>query len=89
MIGMYYGTIPVARSVGGLKDSIKDNVDGFLFEDYDYRAFAEALNRAFSVYNSRVDMEHMVENALNRDFSWDKSALEYKKLYEKVINCVK
>ena len=70
--------------VGGLKDSITDGVNGFSFDSYSSGRFLSAVLRAFKVYGTHL-MDTMVVNAMKSDFSWDKSALEYKILYEKVV----
>ena len=84
MIGMWYGSLPIVHEVGGLKDSVTDGVNGFSFDSYSSGRFLSAVLRAFKVYGTHL-MDTMVVNAMKSDFSWDKSALEYKILYEKVV----
>lgn len=84
MISMWYGTIPIAHAVGGLKDSIEDKKDGFLFKKYLAKDFSKALDLAFEIYGTN-DYKKMVQNAMGRNFSWKKSAKEYKDLYQKVV----
>jgi starch synthase len=84
MIAMWYGSLPIVRATGGLKDSVEEGVNGFLFEKYTVGDLVSTIDRAFAVYgHSKLD--EMVDNALSADFSWDKSALQYKELYQKVI----
>lgn len=82
MIAMWYGTLPIVREVGGLKDTVKNGQTGFVFKDYSSASLAEAVGNALKVYNTPRRAE-MVEKAMACDFSWDKSARMYKELYEK------
>jgi starch synthase len=68
MTSQRYGTIPVARRVGGLADTIEDGETGFLFDEYTPRALRET-----------------VEQAVERDFSWQRSAAEYAAIYRRVL----
>ncbi|HYM65327.1 MAG TPA: glycogen/starch synthase [Candidatus Sulfotelmatobacter sp.] len=86
MIAMLFGTIPIAHKTGGLKDSIKDGFNGFLFSNYSSEALEERVMKAVDIWkNDRPKYEQMVENALATDFSWKKNAEEYLKLYEKLL----
>ncbi|MBN1162547.1 glycogen/starch synthase [Patescibacteria group bacterium] len=84
MIAMHYGTVPVVHGVGGLKDSVRDGQTGIIFEEYTSDSLKKGIDRAFEVYSGHARFE-MVQNALKEDFSWDRSAQEYKNLYKKVI----
>src|SRR5437016_12384550 len=53
MRAQHYGAVPVARRVGGLKDSIIDGVSGFLFDEYSPAALAQAVRRAVDAYADR------------------------------------
>lgn len=85
MIAMRFGTLPIVHAVGGLKDSVVEGEDGFVFRRYSSAALVQAVKEAVSVYGT-AKMDHMVKNAMRKDFSWTKSALEYKKLYEKILS---
>lgn len=84
MIAMWYGTVPIVRATGGLKDSVFEGENGFVFEKYNAASLQEALSRSLESYKSG-DFVRLSRNAIAADFSWKNSALEYKKLYEKVI----
>lgn len=86
MIGMRYGCIPVARSTGGLKDTIRDlpndeQNNGLLFDAANPLAFAHAVNRAVELFTNKERISKMQINGMKADFSWDKSALEYARVY--------
>ncbi|MBF8249793.1 MAG: glgA [Candidatus Levybacteria bacterium] len=86
MIAMSYGALPIAHRTGGLIDSIKNGSDGFLFSNYSAEALRETVEKAVDMWrNEKKKYREMVENALAADFSWDKSAKEYLRLYEKLI----
>lgn len=85
MIAMRYGTIPIASNTGGLKDSILNGKDGFLFKKSSVRALVKTINKAAAVYREKNRYVRMVNRAMKKDFSWDKSAVLYKKLYEEML----
>ena len=80
-----YGTIPVARRVGGLADTIEDGVTGFLFDDYTPADFMRAAMRAVDQYRETDAWEEMMREAMARDFGWDKSAARYLTVYRRVL----
>lgn len=84
MIAMRYGTLPIVRATGGLDDTVDSKV-GFKFEKFKISDFKKALEKALFVYYNKPDeWKKMQVNAMERDFSWDKSALAYMKLYKKL-----
>lgn len=86
MIAMWYGTLPIVHGVGGLKDSVINEKTGFVFDSYTSKDLTQSLKKAVELYNKdRKTFDHLVENALDQDFSWKKSAIEYLRLYEKII----
>lgn len=86
MIAMLFGTIPIAHNTGGLKDSIKNGYNGFLFSRYDSEGLEDKIVKAVDIWkNDRTTFEKIVQNAQATDFSWNKSAKEYLVLYEKLI----
>jgi starch synthase len=84
-----YGTIPVARRVGGLADTIEDGVTGFLFDDYTPADFMRAALRAVEQYHETQGWEEMMREAMARDFGWDKSAARYIQMYKRVLGQVR
>ena len=90
MIAMRYGTVPVVRSVGGLRDTVRPypgpDSNGFVFEDYSAEGMLDALESAVHLWH--VDKEgwgDLVVRGMTSDFSWDSSAREYIKIYEKLM----
>jgi starch synthase len=85
MIAVWYGTLPIVREVGGLKDTILDGVNGVSFKNYTTEDFLLAIEKAFKFFKSKNKMDEMIVSAMNNDFSWDESAKKYLKLYERVV----
>lgn len=90
MIALRYGTIPIVRETGGLRDSITDSGDGqgngFTFKTYNAHDMLNALYRAVDTYyNAKDYWDTLVIRALECDFSWNKSANEYIKLYKQLV----
>ncbi|MBU0708702.1 glycogen synthase [Patescibacteria group bacterium] len=89
MIAMRYGALPIVRAVGGLKDSVENEVDGFSFSDHSKEAFLDAISRAERVFRDRRAWQKMMEVAMKRDFSWRRSAGEYLAVYRELLSEVK
>lgn len=89
MIASRYGTVPIVRETGGLKDSIKDASlgfgNGFTFSEQNPTALADAVKRALNVYSNKNDFNKLVETVMNVDFSWQKSAEKYYVMYENLL----
>jgi starch synthase len=80
-----YGTIPIARRVGGLADTIEDGATGFLFDAYTAEGFMRAVMRAVDQYEDIDGWQHMIRAAMARDFGWELSATKYLNLYRRVV----
>ena len=85
MISARYGTISVVRDVGGLHDTVEDGVTGFKFKEFNSSSLIGGVKRALESFSNRQVWSKMVEAAIAKDFSWDRSAVEYVKLYEKAL----
>ena len=82
MIACSYGTPPLVRSVGGLKDSIHPLENGFAFEDFNAHRMLEALVGAIEMYQSGEAFDALADRAKKSDFSWRRSAGEYLNMYD-------
>lgn len=90
MIACRYGTIPIVRATGGLKDTIKDcrlgNGNGFTFEEYTSGALLDTIRQAHDLYNYREqDWKNLMRESMACDFGWDVSAREYANLYRELL----
>ncbi|MBE6770622.1 MAG: glycogen synthase GlgA [Ruminococcaceae bacterium] len=89
MVALRYGSIPIVRETGGLKDTITDSGDGkgngFTFKSYDAYDMLDAIRRSLEAYNDKDYWQKLVVRALKCDNSWGKSAKEYIKLYESLM----
>jgi starch synthase len=90
MYSQRYGTVPVVRAVGGLVDSVRPfnprngQGTGFLFAEYHPRAFLDTLRAALAAYRNRKIWTRLQKNGMRADFSWDRSAGEYVKMYKRL-----
>ncbi len=80
-----YGALPVARRVGGLADTIDDEVTGFLFDPYDAPAFEAAAFRALERLADPARWQQMMTVAMARDFSWERAADRYIDVYRDAV----
>ena len=89
MISLRYGTLPIVRETGGLKDSVTDCGDGegngFTFQTYNADDMYDAMMRAMKAYNDKELWPVLVERAMNCDNSWGHSASEYIRLYRSLL----
>lgn len=83
MIAMRYGTLPLARATGGLRDTIEHDVTGFLFEEANERGLLRGASDAVRRYGTSA-WTTMTQRAMERDFSWTASAQRYVDRYEDV-----
>lgn len=88
MISLRYGTLPIVRETGGLRDSIKDagseGGNGFTFKTYNAHDMLDACRRAKDYYWSREAWDKLVTHAMKCDFSWATSAELYMGLYREL-----
>lgn len=83
MIAMSYGTVPIVRAVGGLKDTVTEET-GFLFKNYDAQELLQLIKKALGVYENKKTWKQVQINGIKQDFSWDKSAKRYLEIYQKL-----
>jgi starch synthase len=90
MYSLRYGTVPVVRAVGGLVDTVRPHSPkngrgtGFLFSDYQPRAMMAAIGTALAAFQNRKTWMRLQKNGMRADFSWDRSAAEYVKMYQRL-----
>ncbi|MCL1940483.1 MAG: glycogen synthase [Synergistaceae bacterium] len=87
MISMRYGTVPIARAVGGLADTVFDvdsgkSGNGFLFGDYTQDSMLSAIERAIILYSDDIEWADLMKRGMKTDFTWNKSALSYLDIYK-------
>ncbi len=89
MVALRYGTIPIVRETGGLRDSVRDSGDGegngFVFSSYNAHDMLHAIRRAVEGYNDKKGWPILVKRAMDSDNSWGKSANEYIKMYKEIL----
>ncbi|MDH4208157.1 MAG: glycogen synthase, partial [Anaerolineae bacterium] len=90
MYSLRYGTIPVARATGGLRDTVHpfDPAtgvgNGFVFGPYQAESLLEAVDQTLDVFDREEDWTALMKNAMAEDFSWDRSAPAYLRLYRQL-----
>ncbi|PWH20072.1 MAG: hypothetical protein DDG59_01370 [Anaerolineae bacterium] len=90
MIAMRYGTVPIGRATGGLRDTILDTGNpytstGFLFQNPQSEELEATLRKAIQLYANRRAWRALQRNGMSQDFSWSRSAKEYLNVYQQVI----
>lgn len=91
MIASKYGTIPIVRETGGLKDTVipynefTSEGTGFSFKNYNPDELKDTISYALSFYKDKETWSKIMISAMKLDNSWQKSTLEYKKLYERIL----
>jgi starch synthase len=91
MYSLRYGTIPIVRVTGGLDDTVTDvsedpgTADGIKFVEYSSRALAKSIRKALALYAEPAVLEHYRLNGMAVDFSWDRTAQEYTRLYQRIL----
>jgi starch synthase len=92
MYSLKYGTIPIVRRTGGLDDSVidmtdnKDVANGIKFTEYTPAALIRAIQKAITIFENKPLLKFYRTNGMKADFSWNKSILEYEKVYNSLIN---
>lgn len=89
MISMRYGTVPIVRATGGLKDTVTDfeqaDGTGFVFNKYDSGELLSAITRAINFYQDKKEWLETQKRGMAKDFSWRESAKKYLELYDKLL----
>ncbi|MCF0134342.1 MAG: glycosyltransferase, partial [Blautia sp.] len=93
LISMHYGSVPIVRETGGLKDTVEPynmyegTGNGFTFDNYDAGLLLDAINRAKTIYfTERENWDAMVKRDMEKNFSWENSAKQYRDLYLSLTN---
>lgn len=89
MVALRYGSVPIVRETGGLRDSVQDSGDnlgnGFVFSSYNAHDMLNAVRRSIKGYADRDGWAILVQRAMESDNSWGKSANEYIRMYKELL----
>lgn len=91
LISMHYGSLPIVRETGGLKDTVKpynkytSEGTGFTFARFDSFDMFECIKRAVELYQNEQEFKKLQINAMNEKVGWLESAREYRKLYRELL----
>ncbi len=80
-----YGSPPIVRHVGGLADTVDDEITGFAFDPYTVDAFQEATFRALDTFNHPARWQGIMRQGMARDFSWERSVATYLDVYRRAV----
>jgi glycogen synthase (ADP-glucose) len=92
LFSMRYGTVPIVRETGGLKDTVvpynkyTGEGTGFTFANYNAHEMKDAVVRAIETYRDREKWRKLVISCMSQDFSWERSAREYMQLYNMILD---
>jgi len=93
MMALHYGTIPIVRETGGLKDTVipyneyEGTGTGFSFMNYNAHEMLTTIRHAHNIYvNKKREWNKMIDRAMVADFSWRVSAMKYQELYDWLID---
>ena len=91
MISLRYGTIPIVRETGGLKDTIEPYNKytseglGITFGNYSSRELLDAIEKSLELYENTEEFKKIKVRAMKKDYSWEKSAKQYLDLYRSIL----
>ena len=92
LISLRYGTVPIVRETGGLKDTVEPYNEfekcgtGFTFHNYNADDLLYTINYAKNIYfNHREDWNDIIQRGMEKDFSWGSSALQYQGMYDWIL----
>ena len=91
LYSMRYGTIPIVRATGGLRDTVipyradTGEGTGFVFQEPTAEALFQAVQTALTTYANRTAWQQLIRNAMAQDFSWEQSAKQYLNLYQRSL----
>ena len=90
MYSLRYGTVPIVRRVGGLADTVRDisagaRATGFVFDEHTPEALLATLRRAVALFADKKRWLRIQRAGMALDHSWDRSAREYVKIYERAL----
>lgn len=91
MIALRYGSVPIVRSTGGLRDTVREGLDGngFCFHPYDAGHFADAIGRALHTYRDQESWALLRARGMGEDNSWGRAAQQYAGVYDWAVRSVR
>jgi starch synthase len=85
LYALKYGTIPVVRSIGGLRDTVIDISKvggiGIVHEEVNVKDITNAMDRALELYKNQVEFKKVRKRGMQKDYSWEVSANSYINIY--------
>ncbi|WP_419806283.1 glycogen synthase [Terriglobus sp.] len=87
MYSLRYGTVPIVRATGGLRDTVQDGEDGngFAFTEYTSDALVTTVKRALAEFADTANWQERMRRGMRADLSWKRAAAEYVAVYERAV----
>jgi starch synthase len=91
MYSVTYGTVPIVRATGGLKDTVQEfnpkteKGNGFVFEKYDAADMLKAIQRALELFRNKDVWHTIIQNGMVEDHSWGNSSRKYEEIYRRIL----
>lgn len=91
LIAMRYGCVPIVRETGGLRDTVEPydeevgTGNGVSFANYNAHEMSDAIDAAIAMFRNKKQWQQVVSNGMKSDYSWQKSAQQYKEVYKKMV----
>ena len=95
MLAMRYGTLPIVRETGGLRDTVApyniytNEGTGFTFANYDAWEMRDCIRFALECWEDKAVMKGLINRAMEKDFGFEQSAIEYAKHYIWILDSIK
>lgn len=86
LYALRYGAVPVVHGVGGLRDTVREDENGFVFNEPSAVALTDAVTRAVRVWDDQIAWTALQVKGLRQDWSWKNAAVPYDALYREVLN---
>jgi starch synthase len=89
MYSLRYGTIPIVRRTGGLKDTVQDfggNGNGICHDQASVGDVCHSIERGINLYNDKKQLNRIRRIGMNTDHSWERVCQEYIAIYQSIIN---
>jgi|GEM_PF-110316 len=86
LYALRYGAVPIVHGVGGLRDTVHEGDNGFVFHEPSAQALADAVTRALQVWDQSEAWKQLQATGLAQDWSWKNAAVPYDALYREVLS---
>ena len=90
LIAMRYGTVPIVRSAGGLRDTVipypAEDSNGFRFDNYDAYDMLGTIGYALEIYEDKPQWQLLMKRCMTQELGWERSAKRYMQVYSSLFD---